>query len=671
MTDTEDDQPGRAPGGSASAADSGAASSSSGAPGNSAAADDKQRLLANRYRLESLLGRGSMGAVWKAHDVVLGRSVAVKEVLLPPTQTDEENDIARERALREARSIAALSHPNVVTLYDVVEDDGRPWVVMELVPAKNLAQILRDGGTLDPTEAARIGLAVLAALNSAHEVGITHRDVKPGNILVSPDGRVKLADFGISRRAEDSALTRTGLMVGSPSYIAPEVARGRAATSAADIWGLGATLQCAVEGTPPFDLGDPVSTLTAVVGDPPRPAPHAGPLQPLITRMLEKDPRDRIRPDEARQALEAIVAARPAPRPTYAPPSGPLAAPRSDGAAPRSNGGALRSSGGAPAGRPMTGPGHRAPAPVAGHGGRAAGAMRPGSPVPGAPGPAYGAASAQTGHAPRPQAPQPRYAQGASYAPGGYGAPGYAADGTQHAAQRGPATGSRRAQHAAAARRTGVHNPWIAALIGLLIAVVVGAGIILWISSNDSGSGSGSGPSSGQSAITPSLHPTANNTAIDGTTASGAIEVGGVFRPFSFELPEGWEAAEVAESLQNGRSEFIQSDAGTDPQEMVKVTVVAEPLTGDSVDAQIQAQMDQLGSPAKLAGYAEVSYEVTEQGSVLWQYASQLQGAERRGFLYATVRDEKIVWKVLTSGPSDSGQETADVANQVIKTFSA
>ena len=236
---------------------------------------DNQRLLAGRYRLEQLLGRGSMGAVWKAHDVVLRRSVAVKEVLLPPTQSAEENAISRERALREARAIAALSHPNVVTLFDVVEDDGRPWVVMELVPARSLAAIITEDGPLPPVEAARIGLAVLDALDSAHEVGITHRDVKPGNILVSRDGRVKLADFGISRKVDESQLTRTGLMVGSPSYIAPEVARGRDASRAADIWGLGATLHCAVEGEPPFDLGDPVATLTSVVGDPPRPAPPA------------------------------------------------------------------------------------------------------------------------------------------------------------------------------------------------------------------------------------------------------------------------------------------------------------------------------------------------------------------------------------------------------------
>ena len=628
-----------------------------------------------------------MGAVWKALDVVLGRSVAVKEVLLPPTRTDEENDIARERALREARSIAALSHPNVVTLYDVVEDDGRPWVVMELVPAKNLAEIIRDDGTLQPTEAARIGLAVLAALQSAHEVGITHRDVKPGNILVSPDGRVKLADFGISRRAEDSALTRTGLMVGSPSYIAPEVARGRAATSAADIWGLGATLQCAVEGRPPFDLGDPVATLTAVVGDPPAPAPHAGPLQPLITRMLQKDPRDRIRPEEARRTLEEILAARPAPPPTYSPPSGPVATPSGGRRSPNPSG--AQPSGAQPVpGRPgRQGPGSGVGPAAAGAGGVAGGylaahapqpehrparptsqAMRAQGTPPSQPMHAQGGPPSQTVRAQGGPASQtvrrPAQQTSGPVGQGVYGAgpaprASYGAATSQQPLAPGPSTGRTK-------RRGG--NPWIAALIGLLLAVVIGGAIILWVSNdNTSDGGSGSAASSNASIAT----PTSNDTKIAGTTASGAINVDGMFRPFSLELPDGWEAVEVPAEQQDSRSEFIQSDSGDDPATMIKVTVVAETLDGASVDEHIKAQMNQIGSPAKLPGFSEVSYEVTSQGNVLWQYENKLQGSERLGFLYATLRGEDILWKVLTSGPSDTGQDTADIANDVIKTFTA
>lgn len=580
-------------------------------------ATDRQRLLAGRYRLESLLGRGSMGAVWKARDVVLGRAVAVKEVLLPETQTDDENEIARERALREARSIAALSHPNVVTLFDVVEDDGRPWVVMELVPAKSLAQIIKDDGTLPPSEAARIGLAVLAALGSAHEVGITHRDVKPGNILVSPDGRVKLADFGISRRSDDSQLTRTGLMVGSPSYIAPEVARGRPAGPPSDIWGLGATLQCAVEGAPPFDLGDPVATLTAVVGDPPAPAPHAGPLQPVLSRMLEKDPRVRIGAADLRVALEQIAAQRPGPRPTYAPPTGPLAplAAREPAAHPTSQQHVVPRP---PTGGPYPRTAYTLPAPP--HAVTATGM--------------HGATS--TG----------------MHVPARYPAPASAATPVKPRRSR-----------------------WIPALVGLLVLALVAGGVWWVLSSRDdkrsgepkasaSATASASEPTT-SAQPQPTDPPSENNTVIDGTTASGAIKVAGEFRPFSFELPTGWE---VAASDPN-RSEFQLASAGSDPEQMMKVTVVAATRTSGSVDDQIQSERTKQGSPAMLPNFSEIQYEVTSQGNVLWQYTNTYQGAERRGYFFAADKGSDVLWKVITSCPLDAGGKAAEIANTVIKTF--
>jgi hypothetical protein len=220
-------------------------------------------------------------------------------------------------------------------------------------------------------------------------------------------------------------------------------------------------------------------------------------------------------------------------------------------------------------------------------------------------------------------------------------------------------------------KRRGAHNPWIAALIGLLIAGVIGTAIILWVSNDSSGNGSGSSGSAGASVVTPTPHPTSNNTTLDGTTASGAIEVNGVFWPFTFELPTGWEAVAVAEDLTSGRSEFIQSDGGSDPSTMLKVTVVAEPLKGGSADEHLQAQMGQIGSPSMLPGYSEISYDVTSQDNVLWQYVNVLQGAERRGYLYATVRGKDILWKVLTSAPFTAGPDAADIANDVIKTFNA
>jgi hypothetical protein len=261
------------------------------------------RVVAGRYRLDRMIGRGAMGAVWQAEDTVLRRPVAVKEVLLPHGLSPHEREVACERTLREARAIARLAHPNVVTLFDVLDEDGRPWVVMELVPARSLAQVVREEGPLPAPRVAALGLAVLSALEAAHAAGITHRDVKPGNILLADDGRVKLTDFGIARIAEDSALTGTGLLLGSPSYIAPEVVRGGSAGPAADLFGLGATLYAAVEGRPPFRGEDPISTLSAVASQPPEPYRLAGSLAPALDGLLRKDPDGRLSAAAARRLL--------------------------------------------------------------------------------------------------------------------------------------------------------------------------------------------------------------------------------------------------------------------------------------------------------------------------------------------------------------------------------
>ena len=266
-----------------------------------------QRTVAGRYRLDRVLGRGAMGAVWQAEDTVLRRPVAVKEVILPHGLSPSERAVACERTLREARSIAKLAHPNVVTLFDVLDEDGRPWVVMELVPARSLAQVVREDGTLDPVRAALIGISVLSALEAAHAAGITHRDVKPGNILIADDGRTKLTDFGIARSVEDSALTSTGLLLGSPSYIAPEVVRGNPAGPPADLFGLGATLFAAVEGRPPFRGEDPIATLNAVASEPPEPFRLAGPLVPTLDGLLRKDPAARLSAAAARRMLQDVV----------------------------------------------------------------------------------------------------------------------------------------------------------------------------------------------------------------------------------------------------------------------------------------------------------------------------------------------------------------------------
>jgi hypothetical protein len=268
----------------------------------------EQRVVAGRYRLRRLLGQGSMGRVWEAYDDYLHRPVAVKEVLLPPGIPEGEADELRERTLREARAIAVVSHPNVITLHDVARENGEPFVVMEYLGARSLAELLREHGPLDVPRAAAVGYAVAAGLAAAHQAGITHRDVKPGNVLVAGDGRVKLTDFGIARNVSELTMTRTGITLGSPAYIAPEVAAGREVTPAADLWGLGATLFAAVEGRAPYDPDGPVlETLSTVVnGDLPVPTSDS-PLTAVITALMVKDPAERTGLDEVQRMLHPLL----------------------------------------------------------------------------------------------------------------------------------------------------------------------------------------------------------------------------------------------------------------------------------------------------------------------------------------------------------------------------
>ncbi|WP_373695062.1 serine/threonine-protein kinase [Actinomycetospora aeridis] len=264
------------------------------------------RRIVGRYRLEHELGRGAMGTVWSAYDEVLHRSVAVKEVRLSSVPVNERA-IVRERTLREARATAMLSHPNVVTLYDVVEVASEPYVVMELLPSRSLASYIGERGRLTQPEAAEIGSAVASALTTAHRAGITHRDVKPGNVLIGENGQIKLTDFGIARNAAEQSMTQTGTVLGSPPYIAPEVAMGRAVGPAADLWGLGATLFACLEGRPPYDAGDPVGTVTEVVhGEVPVPAGR-GPVVDVIRGLMVKDPALRMPLAAVRRRLRPLL----------------------------------------------------------------------------------------------------------------------------------------------------------------------------------------------------------------------------------------------------------------------------------------------------------------------------------------------------------------------------
>jgi len=269
--------------------------------------DAEQRLVAGRYRLLSPLGKGGMGVVWAAEDELLQRSVAVKEVRFPPTVSDDEREMLRERTMREARTAARLDHPCAVRVFDVCEDDEQPFIVMELLNGRTLSDVVRDDGPLSPAEAATIGLCLLDALDAAHAAGIVHRDVKPGNVVVGSDGRVTLTDFGIASTAGDPSITTTGLLLGSPAYISPERARGGSPQPPSDLWSLGATLYTTVEGHPPFDKGDAFATLAGVVTEPPEPCERAGTLlSAALERLLEKDPSSRPSPSELRTLLEEV-----------------------------------------------------------------------------------------------------------------------------------------------------------------------------------------------------------------------------------------------------------------------------------------------------------------------------------------------------------------------------
>lgn len=269
---------------------------------------DQERRVGGRYRLSGQLGSGAMGTVWSGYDDVLQRRVAIKELKVPPGVPEQEALDLRERILREARALGGLSHPNVITVFDVVDDDGQPVVVLELVPSRDLATLIGENGSLTHAQAAVVGYATAGGLRAAHRSGITHRDVKPGNVLIADDGRVKLTDFGIARNVADAPMTSVGLVLGSPAYIAPEVAAGQAVTPQADLWGLGATLFAAIEGRPPYDVhGDPVSTITEVVdGTVPRPR-GTGPVVDVIVALMVKDPAARMSLEEVRQRLRPLI----------------------------------------------------------------------------------------------------------------------------------------------------------------------------------------------------------------------------------------------------------------------------------------------------------------------------------------------------------------------------
>ncbi|MFG1853908.1 serine/threonine-protein kinase [Actinomadura geliboluensis] len=268
---------------------------------------DGDGVLAGRYRRLDRIGRGGMGSVWRAHDLDLGREVAVKELLVPEQVTDRERLDWYARMEREARAAARLRHPGIVTVYDrVTGEDGRPWIVMELIEGRSLGDVLADQGALPPREVAMIGLAMLDALSAAHAQGVVHRDVKPANVLLEGD-RVLLTDFGIAALEGDATITRSGMVLGTPAYMSPEQVEGEPVTPASDLWSLAATLYAAVEGRRPFDGASHGAVFVAIATRQP-PAPRCGgPLAQALDGLLRKNPDERLRPAQVRDLFNAAL----------------------------------------------------------------------------------------------------------------------------------------------------------------------------------------------------------------------------------------------------------------------------------------------------------------------------------------------------------------------------
>ncbi|QRP44850.1 serine/threonine-protein kinase [Amycolatopsis sp. FDAARGOS 1241] len=308
---------------------------------------EESRQIAGRYQLVELIGSGAMGMVWRGEDKILGRVVAVKELLMPVNQGEEKLDEAKSRAMREARIAARLQHPNAISVFNVVEYEDRPWLIMEYLPSRSLSAKLHDDGPLSVDEVIPIAVQLAGVLAAAHRAGIVHRDVKPGNVLLGEDGTVKVTDFGISRAVGDVTLTATGEISGTPAFLAPEVARGEEATFASDVFALGATLYMAVEGEPPFGTADnAIALLYRVSSGSINPPKQAGRLEPLLLKLLELKPDDRPSMAEVLTELRELdghatpVASVPvpltvpAPVPAAAPAAAPAATPTTPAPAP-------------------------------------------------------------------------------------------------------------------------------------------------------------------------------------------------------------------------------------------------------------------------------------------------------------------------------------------------
>ncbi|MEV0013928.1 protein kinase domain-containing protein [Streptomyces tendae] len=527
------------------------------------------RLVAGRYRLGEAIGSGGMGRVWRAHDEVLHRTVAIKELTAALYVSESDQAILLARTRGEARAAARINHSAVVTVHDVLEHDGRPWIVMELVEGRSLADAVKDEERVDPREAARIGLWVLRALRAAHTAGVLHRDVKPGNVLLADDGRVLLTDFGIAQIEGDSTITRTGEVVGSVDYLAPERVRGHDPGPSSDLWALGATLYTAVEGRSPFRRTSPLTTMQAVVEEEATEPRYAGVLAPVISALLRKDPAERPDATEAEHLLaQAAEGRRPDAAQAYVPTT------RYAGPPPTPGDTAHQGIPGAPGTPGMLG--------TAG--------------MPGAPGPVGGTAGTPYPPTTGPTTVGPT---AVGPAPTGHTGPGHAAAGTVGGA---------------APRRSRSTRARTLALV-VTVAALIGAGTAVLLQQRDEGgSSAGADPTHGQTAS-----PSASATTGEGP--GGSVPADWTRRQdplgFSLYLPANWQRTD----FDGDSGELRQIDYTPDGGEHVlRISVDTAPDYNDPYAHQqdLDAQLD-----GRLVDYRRISLErVTyrDRDSARWEY---------------------------------------------------
>ncbi|MET9253379.1 serine/threonine-protein kinase [Streptomyces sp. NPDC003717] len=582
------------------------------------------RLVADRYRLGDAIGSGGMGRVWRAHDEVLHRTVAIKELTAALYVTESDQAVLLARTRGEARAAARINHSAVVTVHDVLEHDGRPWIVMELVEGRSLADAVKEEQRVEPREAARIGLWVLRALCAAHAAGVLHRDVKPGNVLLGRDGRVLLTDFGIAQIEGDSTITRTGEVVGSVDYLAPERVRGHDPGPASDLWALGATLYTAVEGVSPFRRTSPLTTMQAVVEEQTPEPRNAGPLAPVIEALLRKDPAARPPAAEAERLLAAAAEGRH--------PGAPPAAGYGDTG---------------------QGPGHTA----VGH--PAPGYPTAGQPAAGHPATGY----PHTGHpatGPTAMGPAPAWPPAAT---------GPTPTGPMTHTGPVPAAGPLRRR-----LRT-------LALI-VVVAALVGGGTAVWLQSRDEGRGSGqggAGPTPGPTTSATS-GPSPSTSASEGDPSPGpsepsdSVPAGWTRRDdpagFSLSLPEGWKREEF--TTDGGLKQIDYSPDGG--RNFLRVAVETDPDYDDPVAHQRDLEAQLQG----LADYHRVTLAAStyrDRKSAHWEYTWTARAKDtpfpgpRRAVEETYISRDGTEYAIYMSSPAENWPTTREQFRTVLRSW--